>query len=133
MHLFNSAAEGCNSPDHKPQQTPWPSQGAEGEGQASQTRSRTSSYGWFLGTKNGFYKNVNDPRLCGTSLLGEDKSEDRRRKKDLLKVAAPVPETDCKMLVFLGSGGGNDYQGLEQAEFQCGTERQPENPIPSSS
>lgn len=95
MHLFNSAAEGCNSPDHKPQQTPWPSQGAEGEGQASQTRSRTSSYGWFLGTKNGFYKNVNDPRLCGTSLLGEDKSEDRRRKKDLLKVAAPVPEADC--------------------------------------
>lgn len=45
--------------------------------------------------------------------MGEDKSEGRRRK-DLLKVAAPVPETDCKMLVLLGSGGGMTTRDLNR-------------------
>lgn len=61
MRLFNSAAKGSNSPDHKPQRTPWPSQGADGEGQRLNQDQEPHPIDSFLVQRMDFMKKREQP------------------------------------------------------------------------
>lgn len=88
--------------------------------------------GGYLGTKKiNVKKTTTIPHYCGTSLFGEDKNEDQRRKK----FAKRFSTCDRKRLhkMIQRSLGKMKTRHFNMLNFNMEPERQPENLNPSSS